>query len=97
MDKLKHAIMEVNRCIDSLNHAVRLLEMEVKKESDRLQRALDPDGQVDQADERSASQERLYQRPRPLDYVAWGDTVTERESKREKARNGIPYELRDLL
>lgn len=105
MDKLTVAINRVHETLDALRTAITELEIETSIINDRLRRILDDNGQVEKGHLSTGAEERLCSRPRPLDYIAWGDTAVvndtaspeAKEKRRLDARFGRPLELRDII
>lgn len=107
MDKLTVALNRVHETLDALRTAITELEIEASITHDRLRRVLNQDETTREASVSRDVGEQYRHRPRPLDYIAWGDTVAvddvashearEREQRSQDARYGRPTELRDII
>ena len=97
MDTLLKAMQRLHESIDSMNEAIDQLNLEVQKENDRLQRTLDANGQIDQTDGRCPSEASPFHGLRLVYDAAQRDKAADQQSRRHKARMGIPVYLRDII
>lgn len=107
MDKLTDAFSKVHDALSALSIAITELEIQSRIAHDRLRRILDQYGSDHQEAAPGSDEQRLSNRPQPLDYIAWGDTIDvseptahdarERAARSDAARAGVPTELRDII
>ena len=97
MDKLTNAMMKFHQAIDACEAALLELENELRAENDRLRLALDTDEQDSKTDEGCATEKPVRHGLRLVGDARERNALFEAEHRRAKARDGIPYELRDIL
>lgn len=93
MNKIMDAMDKLNTAIDALNEAIN----EIEEEHDRLLRTPTSNRQAQETDSRCPAEEPPHTGLRLVYDAAYRGAITERDMRRSKARDGIPFELRDIL